>query len=194
MDKKILLTFTAKGTFLSVDHGYQLFSALSTAVPVVHQSKNIGVKLLRGVYDPQKKLLDISPASKLILLLPKEDVAACLALAGQTLRIGDYSLELDMARVVELRPTPTLYSHLVTTRNGHDDKRFTQEINRQLKEMSITCAWKKGKRKTFKVHDKQIVGHEIFVHGLDARDSLILQENGLGGRRKMGCGIFEPCK
>lgn len=194
MDNKILLTFSAKGSFLPVDHGYLLFSALSSAVPALHQSENIGVKLLRGVYVPKKKLLDISPASRLSLLLPKQEVADCLALAGRTLHLGGHTLELDMARTAALRPTPTLYAHLVTTRNGDEEQRFDREIDRQLDALSISCAWKKGKRRTFKIHDKQVVGYALFVHGLNARDSLSLQENGLGGRRKMGCGMFEPYK
>ena len=94
----------------------------------MHQLENIGVRLLRGVYDPKKKMLDISPASTLALLLPQWQVAACLVLTGQTLRLGGHSLELGMAHTVALRPTPTLYAHVVTTRNGNDEQRFDREI------------------------------------------------------------------
>ncbi len=49
------------------------------------------------------------------------------------------------------------------------------------------------KRKTFQVHGKQVVGYSVLASGLNPEDSITLQENGLGGRRKMGCGFFEVC-
>jgi len=47
-------------------------------------------------------------------------------------------------------------------------------------------------RKTFRVHGKQVVGYALLVSELNAEEAIKLQENGLGGRRKMGCGFFEP--
>jgi len=32
------------------------------------------------------------------------------------------------------------------------------------------------------------------VQGLDADESLKLQEHGIGGRRRFGCGIFVPVR
>ena len=47
-----------------------------------------------------------------------------------------------------------------------------------------------GCRKTFRIHDKQIVGYNLLVSELTAEESIVLQEKGIGGRRKMGCGVF----
>jgi len=41
------------------------------------------------------------------------------------------------------------------------------------------------------VHGKQVVGYPVLVSELTPEESILLQENGLGGRRKMGCGFFE---
>jgi CRISPR-associated protein Cas6 len=47
-------------------------------------------------------------------------------------------------------------------------------------------------RRTLRIKDKKIVGYGAVVEGLNAADSLKLQELGLGGRRHFGCGWFYP--
>jgi CRISPR-associated protein Cas6 len=41
-----------------------------------------------------------------------------------------------------------------------------------------------------RIHGKTIVGFTVLVQGLTAGESIQLQEEGLGGRGKMGCGFF----
>jgi CRISPR-associated protein Cas6 len=45
-------------------------------------------------------------------------------------------------------------------------------------------------RRTLRINGKEIIGFPIEVSGLSAEDSIRLQEQGLGGRRHFGCGIF----
>ena len=40
--------------------------------------------------------------------------------------------------------------------------------------------------------DKEIVGFALRVEELTAEESIRLQEKGIGGRRRFGCGIFVP--
>lgn len=47
-------------------------------------------------------------------------------------------------------------------------------------------------RHVLRIHGKTIVGFSVIVQGLTAEESLMLLENGLGGRSKMGCGFFVP--
>ena len=39
-----------------------------------------------------------------------------------------------------------------------------------------------------------IVGYSLVVEGLSAVESMLLQERGLGGRTRMGCGFFMPLR
>ena len=41
---------------------------------------------------------------------------------------------------------------------------------------------------------RQLVGFSLAAHGLSDDDSLKLQSTGIGGRRSMGCGIFNPIR
>ena len=49
-------------------------------------------------------------------------------------------------------------------------------------------------RHVVRIHKKKIVGFSVLVQGLTAEESLTLQEKGIGGRSKMGCGFFVPVK
>jgi CRISPR-associated protein Cas6 len=48
------------------------------------------------------------------------------------------------------------------------------------------------RRRIVTIHDKSVVGFSVAVHDLNDEDSLKLQASGIGGRRAMGCGIFNP--
>jgi CRISPR-associated protein Cas6 len=52
----------------------------------------------------------------------------------------------------------------------------------------------RGRRRVVRIKDKTVVGYGVHVAGLNAAESLCLQEHGLGGRRKMGCGVFVPVR
>ena len=45
-----------------------------------------------------------------------------------------------------------------------------------------------------RVKGKAVVGYSLIVSGLTAAESVRLQEHGLGGRTRMGCGFFLPVR
>lgn len=50
------------------------------------------------------------------------------------------------------------------------------------------------RRKVMRIREKKVIGFALHATELTAEESLLLQEHGLGGRRKMGCGFFGPIK
>lgn len=50
----------------------------------------------------------------------------------------------------------------------------------------------KPHRRLLRIKDRRMVGYAVQVTGLTAEESIKLQEHGLGGRQKMGCGFFVP--
>ncbi|HQN19179.1 MAG TPA: type I-MYXAN CRISPR-associated protein Cas6/Cmx6, partial [Syntrophobacteraceae bacterium] len=81
---------------------------------------------------------------------------------------------------------------LVSIRNGNDQARFETEMKNQMAALGVNGRITVGRRRTFEVHSKQVVGYSLMVSELTAGESIALHESGLGGRRKMGCGFFEP--
>lgn len=189
-DPKVDLCFQVIGKHIPVDHGYALYAAITRILPHFHDDDSAGLKLVRGRYMGDG-LLDISPRSELVLRLPVDRIASYLPLAGKKLVIDGRDLMVGVPNTRALVPSATLRSHLVTTKNGSDQGRFEAEVSRQMEGLKLLSRFSVGERRTFKVHGKQVVGYSLLVTELSAEESIALQENGLGGRRRMGCGFFE---
>lgn len=190
MDTQVIdLAFPIQGNTIPVDHGYALYGALSRICPHLHQTENAAVQLIRGRYCGEG-LLALSAISRLKLRILADKLPHYLQLAGKSLDVDGHALRLGVPNPYLLQPKTTVYSHMVTTKNGNDEERFKAEVGKQLEALDIRGKVTIGKRRTFKVHGKQIVGYSVLVSELSAEESLTLQEKGLGGRRKMGCGVF----
>lgn len=190
------LFFPLQGREIPVDHGYLLFAALSRCLevpddPWLHESKDVGIHLIRGRYQGLGRLA-LGPNAKLGVRLPAALIPRLLPLAGKSIDVAGSKLRLGIPQPHALTPVPNLYAHLVTCRNGQDEARFDAEIARQLETLGIRGQIQRGPRRTFTIKDKKVVAHSLLVTELTAEESIRLQEAGLGGRRKMGCGVFVP--
>ena len=183
------LAFRLTGSAVPVDHGYALYAALSRILPEIHATKDIGVQPIRGVYSG-KGTLHLADFSRLILRLPYEQIQAYLKLAGKRLAVDDHPLSVGVPEVRTLRPVTRLRARLVTIKGFLQEEEFLVAAKRQLARLGISGQAHLCTRRTLRVRDQQIVGFEMGVTQLTAEESLTLQEQGLGGRRKMGCGVF----
>ena len=146
---------------------------------------------IRGVYSGNGAL-HLADFSRLILRLPDEQIRAYLKLAGKRLAVDDHPLSIGVPEVRTLRPVARLRARLVTIKGFLQEGEFLAAAKRQLDQLGINGQAHIGTRRTLRVRDQQIVGFEMGVTQLAAEESLMLQEQGLGGRRKMGCGVFVP--
>lgn len=188
---KVDLCFKVIGKNIHVDHGFTLYGSLCRQLPAMHEDEELGVRTIRGRYIGNG-LLDISPHSELVLRLPVDKIVQYINLAGKRIEIMGNMINIGIPMTRALIPAVALYAHQVTTKNGNDQNRFEKELLRQLEVMNIKGKYSVGKRRTIGIHEKQVVAYSLLVSGLTAEESIVLQENGLGGRRKMGCGFFEP--
>lgn len=187
------LAFRLTGSKIPVDHGYALYSAISRLVPEIHEAKNFGVHPIRGTYSGNGELM-LRDSSRLVVRMESEQIGQFLKLAGKKLEIDSYGFRVGVPEVRLLRPRAALYSRLVTIKGFMEPAEFLEAAKRQLERIGVQAELQVGERRTFRVKDKQVVGFELAALGLDAEDSLRLQENGLGGRRHMGCGVFVPLR
>ena len=187
------LAFRLMGTKLPVDHGYALFSAINRLLPGLHDAKAVGVHPIRGRYNSDGTLI-VMPFSHLIFRLPDDGLPPYLTLTGKDLDVDGYSLHVGAPEVRRLRPTAVLFARLVTIKGFMEPGAFLEAAKRQLQEMEVTADLQVGQRRTFRVKDKQVVGFEVIAAQLSAEDSVQLQEIGIGGRRRMGCGVFVPLR
>jgi CRISPR-associated protein Cas6 len=185
------LAFRLNGSTVPVDHGYALYAALSRILPEIHEAKEVGVHPIRGIYSGNGELR-LSDSSRLILRLSDEAIRSYLKLAGKRLEVDEHPLGVGVPAVRTLRPVVRLRARLVTIKGFLQEEDFLAATMRQLEQIGVRGQAQLGARRTFRIKNKQVVGFEMGITQLTAEESLTLQEQGVGGRHKMGCGVFVP--
>jgi len=186
-----------QGKIIPADHGYLLYSAISKLISDNHETENLAICGISGIPD-QKRNLHLDKTSKLRIRIEHENLPIFLKLAGKSLSIGDSKINLAIPNVSILKPRKDLYSRLVTIKGFTEAEPFIEAVKRQLinleihKEPILFKNQSTGKyiRKTSRIHGKEIVGYPVLLTNLDPDESIKIQINGIGGRRKMGCGNF----
>jgi CRISPR-associated protein Cas6 len=193
------LAFEVIADKIPLDYSYGLFSAMSRVVPSLHGDPRIGVHPIRGMR-LEPRLLTLVPASRLRIRMPSEDLVSYIGLAGTSLELDGFVMRVGIPRVEALVPATSLTSRLVTIKGAQDLETFGAAVRRQLSEVGVTAepvlegeAPRGGPaRRVFRIKGRRLVGFSLQVVGLTAEESIRLQECGLGGRRRMGCGVFVP--
>ncbi|MCC6328786.1 MAG: type I-MYXAN CRISPR-associated protein Cas6/Cmx6 [Acidobacteria bacterium] len=201
---KINVAFPLQGQRLPADHGYQLFAAVSKIISESHDleksEKWLGVELISGV--PFDRGLIVLPTrnARLNLRIPADKFGEVIPLAGKSLDIGGHRIRLGIPTARPLQPVSSLYSRIVTFRNSMEIPKFLETAEKELAQKEIKATLelpKEGRsrqRRIITIKGKKIVGFSIIARKLSDEDSIKLQHLGLGGRRSMGCGIFNPIR
>jgi len=205
------VAFALAGDAVPVDHGYRLYAALCAAVPELHGATWLAVHPLSGTPTDPGTLALRNPAS-LLLRLPAERIPDVLPLSGRTIEVAGARLTLGAPKVSALVPASSLDARLVILKltgaprrenqelgrrsldSGAFAERYSAELTRQLAELDIPSMLELCGRRSMTVGGKRIIGYSVRVSALSAAQSLALQTNGLGGKRRMGCGIFRATR
>ena len=193
----IELAFPVMGQSISIDHGYQLYSALKYRLMQLKDWDDISIKTISGKLDRDaRNQLNLTDRSKLLIRLPSEKVPYVYSFGGKSLTIGRHKIRLGIPEMNFLQPKSRLRSHIVVIKGYQEPNGFLEAAKRQIEALNIKAdlkmiSKKDGtvKPKTIKVN-QIIVGFGIEANNLSEADSIILQERGLGGKQKMGCGVF----
>jgi CRISPR-associated protein Cas6 len=192
------LSFGVIGRTLPADHGYGLYSAIAHLCPDIHEQEGVSILTIPGEPDRQGKI-HLSQSSHLKIRLPYEPskLALVLPLAGQTLTIGKHLIQLTIPQIYPLRPVDKLRSRIVTIKKFQEPESFKEAAQRQLDDLGIRGNLilplneaSEPSRKAIKIKTYSVVGFSLIVTDLNEEDSIQLQQHGLGGKHRMGCGIF----
>lgn len=202
MNNIINLSFPVTGTELPADQNYRLLAAICGKLPRLHELEGLAIDTISGIPDKQGKIT-LTRGSRLLMRLPVEAIAQVYQLAGQTLEIGGSAIQLGNPELQTLKPVDSLKARLVTIKGYTEPEAFLGAAQRQLQSLEINAnlgipANGKGepKRLTLKIskptRSYTIVGFSVVVSDLNPDDSIKLQVYGLGGKRRLGCGVFSP--
>jgi CRISPR-associated protein Cas6 len=199
------LLFPVLGTSLPTDHAYLMYGALSHRIPRFHDPVG-GVRFaqINGQRGGPGQLV-LFKKSRLRLRLPTEAIPDVLSLAGKSLEIGEHRFRLGVPHIVALTPSTSLVARIVTFKHATSPERFMEKAREDLSALGIhgeasipriLSGKRQGepRRQVVRIKGKRVIGYAICVESLTVDESLRLQEEGLGGRRRMGCGFFMPIK
>ncbi len=176
---------------IPLQHQYPLLSAIARVVPSIHQQNSLGIHPIRGAREVPG-YLEMTGDSALTLRAPVDRIPDLLALSGKKLDIGGFGIRLGVPQMLALHPGRRLRSFLVTIKGYQEQELFGDGVRRQLQAAAVSpsVVVTVGPRRIIRIKAATIVGYEVYLDGLAPSESLLVQQHGIGGRRHMGCGLF----
>jgi len=204
-DDIIDLLFSIDCKRIPVDHAYALFHALHNAVSWLADEPRASVHPLHvagsqnGWERPAHgtdQLLLLSRRTKLTIRIPKGRAEELQRqLTGLTVDIAGHAMTIGQAKERQLSAGTTIFSRYVVSPPDAGEDTFLQWAADELSKLDVRmrkalC----GKTTTLHTPEGNLHTRSLMLAELHPRESVRLQQAGLGSNRGMGCGIFIPHK
>jgi len=182
-----------QGQVLEVDHGHALYVALSGACANLERIPGLGIHTVRGTPGGPKGELILTDESEVRLRIPAGSAPLLKELAGAELDVNGRAIRLGEPCPQALTPVSALWARTVTI---HFRELALGAAQAQLafrfnQDFPWGC-FRILRPRTIRIAGRQLLGFEMAVRGLTPQASLLLQHQGFGGRRALGCGLFVP--
>ncbi|HAX75935.1 MAG TPA: type I-MYXAN CRISPR-associated protein Cas6/Cmx6 [Cyanobacteria bacterium UBA11372] len=194
------LCFSVIGSTAPADHNYALHAAIKHLHPELLQQTGVSIQTITGIPDGRGKIY-LSSRSRFRMRLPGDLVPLAYPLAGKQLKLGIHQIRLGIPQIYMLQPASRLRSRIVVIKGYQEPEEFLAAAKRQLNQLGIsgtaaipTNTEEECDRKTIKIKRFTVIGFGLEVIDLNDEDSLKLQIHGIGGKQKMGCGVFVPVR
>ncbi len=184
---------------LLLDHAYNLSQEIYKVLPWFEQEPFAGLHLIRGGEsnhgwqrpDQPDSIMYLSRRTKLTLRLPQNCVDKAQVLCGTTFDIDGYSLQVKSARTKELDKIDTLLARNIITKPEISEETFVSDMIAQLTKSGINCRKAVcGKTDNIKTPTGNLFTRSLMLADLEPQASILIQQQGLGTGRTMGCGLF----
>ena len=193
------LSFRLSGRQLQSDCALTLYYTIAEHLTWITHEPKVGILLslgpssANGWQRPDNEgVIQLSQRARLILRVPKHRVAQGRELTGHCLHVDRFELLVGQATIRNLQPSATLFArHVILKEEPMEESAFTVEVMAALDARAIEV----GKLLCGREHQlRSITGHwncrSLMLAELAPRDSLALQDCGLGLGRQLGCGLF----
>ena len=201
-DNVVDLSFKISCKQLPTMHAWELSQAMYEILPWLVDEPEVGIHQIHGATSgngwerpPDGELLHLSKRSRMSMRVPRARLQEIQALVGEKLDIAGYEVEIGKPTEKMLNPLGTLFSRYVAAPEGLDEDSFMQWVveelaKRDLKLRKMLC----GIGHVIQTPKRNIETRSLMMADLDKDTSVALQEQGIGGHRHLGCGIFMPHK
>jgi CRISPR-associated protein Cas6 len=206
-DDVVDLVYRINCRSLPLDHAHSFSTAIRDHLSWIDEEERAGIHLIHGAEsgngwmrpdDASNELLHLSHRSRMTLRVPKHRIEDAHSLSGRKLDIDGHSLEVGKANVKLFSTLPTQFARYVVVPEGlgqEDEEAFMAYAVEQLRELGIKvrkllC----GRGHAIRHPDGDVRTRSLMLADLDVEEAVTLQQQGIGGHRTMGCGLFIPHK
>ena len=194
------LVFKLRGSNLDIDHAFALSEALQSHLKSDTCNK-IGVHGVRmagsgnGWSRPEQSdaMLPLSRRARLAIRVHRDDSDEVARITNQTLEIGSQEVAIGESTKRKLSTLGTLHARAVCCDRDQSEADFLVEIADLLKTMNIEVSKMIcGRSGMIRTADGPIFTRALMIADLEPKESVTLQQQGLGEGRMLGCGLFVP--
>ena len=206
-DDVVDLVYNISCRCLPLDHAHSFSQAVRECLGWMDEEDQAGIHLIHGAEsgngwmrpeDADNELLHLSRRSRMTLRVPKHRIEDACELSGETLDIEGYSLEVGEAKVKLFSTLPTQFARYVVVPEdvAHDDEEaFMRYAVAELRSLGIRvrkllC----GRTHAIRHPDGDLYTRSVMLADLEAEEAVLLQQQGIGEHKKIGCGLFMPHK
>lgn len=203
-DEVLDLSFAIQCKQLPLDHAWSLSQAIHAALPWFADEPIAGVHTIHVAEsgngwerpDAPNQLLLPSRRTRMSLRIPKHRLADTQQLVGKTLEVDGYKLTVGEAKEKALMNASVIFARYVLSDANETEPAFLQRMAAEVRQVADFKVKKMmcGKSYTLRTPDGDLHTRHLMVADLDNDPSVKLQQYGLGGGRKFGCGLFMPHK
>ena len=197
------INFKIKCAHLPLDHAYHLSTAILNTLPCLQKNHSAGIHLIHGAESgngwirPSEPGQFIYPSRRTLFTIrtPRQHIEEVKSLNGKSIAVGDASIEFSKPSIRKLSALTTIFARYVLTDHAGDENAFLNNMAELLLAKNIRARkMMSGRTTTFSFPGKTYTVRSLMIDGLDSSESVRLQQEGLGGGRKFGCGLFLPHK
>lgn len=203
-DDIIDVSFAIACKQLPIDHAWALSLAIQQALPWFGEDGVCGVHTIHvadngnGWQRPEdgSGVLIPSRRTRMELRIPKERLPAVSQLSGKTLDVGGYPLIVGAGKEKVFSNASVLFARYVLSHQDETEPAFLQRMADGISQIAdfkvkkLLC----GKSHSLYTPDGAQFTRHLMIADLDNDASIRIQQYGLGGGRKFGCGLFLPHK
>jgi CRISPR-associated protein Cas6 len=203
MDEVVDAVFAIECRSLPVDHAWALSQAVQSALPWFAEEPQAGLHTVHGAAsgagwvrpEGEDALLQLSRRTRLVLRLPRRRIAYAAALTGRTLDVAGSQMRVGRMVPRPLLRIASLFSRSVMFEGAADEPAFVAAATEGLRALGVgTTTLLCGREVTLATPEGAYRTRSLMLAVATPAQSLLLQSNGLGEARKLGCGVFIPHK
>jgi CRISPR-associated protein Cas6 len=199
-DEVFDLVFAVRGQRLDIDHAFALAEALRAHLDAATCAR-IGVHGVHlagsgnGWNRPEHSDADIplSRRARLAIRVHRDDYDAVAAICDQTLQLGSQRLQLGACSTRKLSSLGNLHARAVCCDRQQSEPEFLAQTAAALQRLGIDVARMIcGRSGEIRTGEGSLFTRALLVADLKPAESVRLQQQGLGDKRMLGCGLFVP--